>query len=178
MSQTVNCDICGAPATVHLTQILNNKIQKADFCEKCAQAKGVMAPDGFALAHFNEFKEPKTKESKKSAHKSQLKCPRCNLTVQDFKKEGHLGCMECYEVFHDFIKPILKDVQYGIKHVGKTPKQNPATPKKLQKRLKELEGSLLLAVKEERFEDAARFRDNIEEIKGYIGLTASTPSKS
>jgi protein arginine kinase activator len=41
---------CSKSATVHLTQIVNNKVHKVDLCEECAQAKGVTDPSGFSLA--------------------------------------------------------------------------------------------------------------------------------
>ena len=37
-------------ATVHLTQIAGEKMQKVDLCEECAKKKGVNEPTAFALA--------------------------------------------------------------------------------------------------------------------------------
>ena len=50
MASPLKCDLCGKPATVHLTQIVNSKMHKVDLCEACAQAKGVTDPGGFSLA--------------------------------------------------------------------------------------------------------------------------------
>src|SRR6186997_2242998 len=50
MANPLKCDLCSKPATVHLTQIVNNKVHKVDLCEACAQAKGVTDPSGFSLA--------------------------------------------------------------------------------------------------------------------------------
>lgn len=45
------CSICKEKqATVHLTQIANDKMQKVDLCEECARTKGVNDPTGFSLA--------------------------------------------------------------------------------------------------------------------------------
>jgi len=45
------CRICKQEdATVHLTQISGDKMQKIDLCEHCAKAKGVNDPTGFSLA--------------------------------------------------------------------------------------------------------------------------------
>jgi len=38
------------PATVHLTQIVGDKMQKLDLCEDCAKAKGLNDPTSFAMA--------------------------------------------------------------------------------------------------------------------------------
>ena len=45
------CCICKEKeATVHLTQIAGDKMQKVDLCEECAKNKGVNDPTGFSLA--------------------------------------------------------------------------------------------------------------------------------
>ena len=36
MANPIKCSLCGKPATVHLTQIINNKVHKVDLCEACA----------------------------------------------------------------------------------------------------------------------------------------------
>ena len=48
MASPLKCDLCTNPATVHLTQIVNNKVHKVDLCEACAQAKGVTDLSGFS----------------------------------------------------------------------------------------------------------------------------------
>ncbi len=45
------CSICKEKAaSVHLTQIVGDKMQKLDLCEDCAKAKGVNDPASFAMA--------------------------------------------------------------------------------------------------------------------------------
>lgn len=40
------CCVCkDKPATLHLTWINHDQVQKLDFCEDCAEAKGVDAKD-------------------------------------------------------------------------------------------------------------------------------------
>ena len=47
----MQCCICKEkPATVHLTQIVGDKMQKLDLCEECAKTKGINDPTGFSLA--------------------------------------------------------------------------------------------------------------------------------
>jgi protein arginine kinase activator len=46
----MRCCICHKKsATVHLTEIVGDEVQKLDFCEKCATAKGVSQSTSFAL---------------------------------------------------------------------------------------------------------------------------------
>ena len=45
------CCICKEKeATVHLTQVAGESMQKFDLCEECAKTKGVNDPTGFSLA--------------------------------------------------------------------------------------------------------------------------------
>ena len=52
MANKLKCSMCNEYATVHLTQIINNQIQKIDLCESCAQKKGVADTEGFSLAEM------------------------------------------------------------------------------------------------------------------------------
>ena len=44
------CGICKEKeATVHLTQIVGDKVQQVDLCPDCARTKGVLNPPGISL---------------------------------------------------------------------------------------------------------------------------------
>ena len=64
------------PATVHLTQIVGDKMQKLDLCEECAKAKGVNDPGGFALADLM-LGLGASQELEQSTSGVETKCPRC-----------------------------------------------------------------------------------------------------
>ncbi len=47
----MQCCVCKQnEATVHLTEVVDDKVQKLDLCEKCASEKGVDDPTSFSLA--------------------------------------------------------------------------------------------------------------------------------
>jgi len=93
------CTICKEkPATVHLTQIVGDKMQKLDLCEDCAKAKGVNDPGSFALADLM-LGLGASQEIEQAGGGVETKCPRCGFTQADFKKSGRLGCPECYRTF-------------------------------------------------------------------------------
>jgi protein arginine kinase activator len=47
------CCICKEKeASVHLTEIVGDKLQKSDLCQDCAKTKGVDDPTGFSLAEL------------------------------------------------------------------------------------------------------------------------------
>src|SRR5262249_47565502 len=158
MANPLKCDLCSKPATVHLTQIINNKVHKVDLCESCAQAKGVTDPGGFSLADLL------LKASVTPEPAGALRCEHCGFTQADFKKHGRFGCPHCYETFKTLVEPMLDNMHKGTNHTGKVP-QKALDRKSLYDRLTELEVNLDQAIKSERYEDAARYRDEIHQVK-------------
>lgn len=167
MAQPLQCDLCSKPATVHLTQIVNNKVHKVDLCETCAQAKGVTDPSGFSLADLL-LKASLNPETAVEG----MRCEQCGLTQNDFKKHGRFGCPHCYQTFHTMIEPMLDTMHKGTSHTGKVPRKALAR-QSLNDRLSELEINLNDAIKSERYEDAARFRDEIHQAKQAFGAQES-----
>ena len=115
------CDICGKnPATVHLTEIIDDQMNELHLCEECARQKSAQMEQQFGLsdllAGMVEFGKP-TKE----AETVSVKCANCGLTYADFKKIGRLGCGECYSAFKKYLGPLLKRIHGSSRHVGKSP---------------------------------------------------------
>ena len=163
MPNPLKCDLCSKPATVHLTQIVNNKVHKVDLCEACAQSKGVTDPSGFSLADLLLKASLNPEPSATS-----VRCEQCGFTQSDFKKHGRFGCPACYETFKAVIEPMLDNLHKGTKHAGKIP-HRALERKSLSDRLTKLEVDLTEAVKSERYEDAARTRDEINQVKQTAG---------
>ncbi|HXE41856.1 MAG TPA: UvrB/UvrC motif-containing protein [Candidatus Baltobacteraceae bacterium] len=159
----MQCSICKEkPATVHLTQIVGDKMQKLDLCEECAKAKGVNDPAGFALADLM-LGLGASQEIDQSAGGAELKCPRCGFTQADFKKSGRLGCPECYKTFAEGLSGLLKSMHKGTRHVGKAPEALRASRETADK-LKTLQKKLTKAIESEDFEQAAQLRDEIKQL--------------
>lgn len=162
MASPLKCDLCANPATVHLTQIVNNKVHKVDLCESCAQAKGVTDPSGFSLADLL-LKASLNPDQPASS----VRCEQCGFTQGDFKKHGRFGCPQCYATFSSLVEPMLENMHKGTAHSGKVPTKA-LERQSLHDRLGELETSLEDAVKAERYEDAARYRDEINQLKQHF----------
>jgi protein arginine kinase activator len=166
----MQCSICKEkPATVHLTQIVGDKMQKLDLCEDCAKTKGVNDPAGFALADLM-LGLGASQEIEQAAGGAELKCPRCGFTQADFKKSGRLGCPECYKTFAEGLSGLLKSMHKGTRHVGKAPEALRASRETADK-LKTLEKKLAKAIMLENFEEAAQLRDEIKQ----MGERSTTP---
>ena len=158
------CCICKEkPATVHLTEIKGDKVQKVDLCEGCAASKGVKDPT-FAMADLL-LGLGASQEIDQSAGGAELKCPHCGFTQADFKKSGRLGCPECYKTFVEGLEGLLKTMHKGTRHVGKAPAALRQT-REASDRLKLLQKKLAKAIEEENFEQAATLRDEINRMSG------------
>jgi protein arginine kinase activator len=167
MANPLKCDLCPKSATVHLTQIVNNKVHKVDLCEECAQAKGVTDPSGFSLADLL-LKASLNPEPVAAG----VRCDQCGFTQADFKKHGRFGCPHCYETFRGIVEPMLEGMHKGSTHTGKVPRRA-IERRSLYERLTKLELDLTEAIKSERYEDAARCRDEINQVKQAFGQTPS-----
>jgi len=159
----MHCDVCQKnDATVYLTQIVEGKMQKVNLCEHCAKEKGVSDPTGFAMADLL-LGLGATQQIEHGGQPAQ-KCPVCGFTQTDFKKTGRLGCSACYDTFADGLANLLKGMHKGLKHTGKMP-AHLSRRYAMADRVKSLETDLQKAVKNEKYEDAARLRDEIQKIE-------------
>src|SRR5690606_27198213 len=140
MSESHICKVCGQHATVHLTQIIGNKIQKVDLCEACAQEKGVTDPEGFSLT---ELLSPAAHPE--ASREASMVCEQCGFSPKDFKKMGRFGCPACYDSFSPIVEPMLRNMHRDVTHRGKVPDRALARLS-LRKRLDQLEDDLQDAV--------------------------------
>lgn len=175
MGEEYKCDICGAPASVHLTQIVDGKIHKVHLCEKCA-AKSKVAE--LPILKFTEMLA-KTLASggKKSAEevagteavgREPTKiCPVCGMTDVVFEKKHLFGCPHCYEVFSEEISAMLPKIQRGKNYRGDAfVKKNAGgkTPS-AAKDAGTLRAELKSAVEKEDYALAARLRDELRALE-------------
>lgn len=157
------CNLCNKnPATVHLTEIIDEQMNELHLCEECARQKSAAMEQQFGLsdllAGMAEFDKPASAKEKETS--ANLKCSSCGLSYADFKKIGRLGCGECYNAFRKYLGPLLKRIHGSIQHTGKSPlKVTKVLKKKID--LQDLRNSLQKAIEDEAFEEAARLRDQI-----------------
>ena len=161
MGQTIQCQICDELATVHLTQIIQSKIRKVHLCENCAQEKGVTDPEGISLEDL--FSKAGLTADVTLTEGNQV-CEQCGLSTRDFRKSGRLGCQSCYIHLWSVIRPMLEGMHKEISHAGKIP-HRASERVSAREELEQLGTKLQLAIKEERYEDAASLRDRIRQLE-------------
>lgn len=157
------CDKCKQrPATVHFTEIVNNKKRQLNLCEVCAKEEQLLGTlntspqqnlHNFLVGLFAPGGET-----------TPLHCPECGLTDRKFAANGLLGCSHCYQEFEDRIEPMVRRIQGTGVHTGKVPARSQGRYR-LVREMEQLKKNLREAVAREEFEQAAELRDRIRELE-------------
>ena len=176
------CQNCGKnEVTFKYTQVINGVKKEMNLCDKCAKELGLkdinfsmpISFSSFLGDFFNDYEEsllPNFMSTKA------LQCKTCGTTFDDFINTGEFGCSECYNLFEDRITPILKNLQGTNKHIGRGYRKINSNLKhedskndiektvneKKESKLEKLQKDLQKAIKDERYEDAAKIRDEIK----------------
>ena len=180
------CENCGKrEANVRYSENINGVKKEMHLCEECSKKLGITDSMDFRMPtldfsnFFGSFLEDFTSTPEFMPLFTQVKdtkCESCGSTFNDIINSGRFGCPNCYDVFGDKMDPILKKLQGANRHVGRLGKihenaintdQNSNENKEVSKeqdKLTKLENDLKQAIKEERYEDAAKIRDEIKKL--------------
>ena len=179
------CENCGEnEANVRYTQIVNGVKKEMKLCEKCANELGIGDMDfnmpinlsSFLSEFFDDTSDTFLPELTKT---KELKCNQCGMTYDEFTHTGKFGCANCYHTFKNKIDAILKNLHGANRHVGRKsnitkPNLNKSDIKEKQTSSKQnnqispigkLKEDLKKAIKEERYEEAAKIRDEIKKLE-------------
>ncbi|MBI4244959.1 MAG: UvrB/UvrC motif-containing protein [Planctomycetes bacterium] len=156
------CQICNDyPATIHITEIINDNKTELHICAECGKQKGIIGKKiTFSLGDLvSGIIEEKT--NVKTDELQVKKCSFCKMTFEKMRKIAKLGCVHDIGVFGEWLEPFIEKIHGSSQHVGKTPKQiNQEAKKDIE--LAKLKKELQEAVKKEDYESAARLRDKIK----------------
>ncbi|MCK5407927.1 MAG: UvrB/UvrC motif-containing protein [Candidatus Krumholzibacteria bacterium] len=162
----VRCKICGnRPATIHYTEIVNDKMVTLDLCVECAQEKGidVQTSGAYGLGDLvAELIDGTVKDE--TAKIGRVRCPECGYDYSDFRNMGRFGCPECYRSFEAQLNPLLRHIHGSTQHVGKTPVRLGGKSAARQRAL-QLKEELARAIDSEAYERAAELRDEIRRVE-------------
>ena len=157
------CQNCGKnEANVKYTQIINGVKKQMNLCSDCARRLGI---DDMAFSmpsiNFSNF----------------LGGMFDGAAMEDFIESGEFGCDECYDSFSNQIDALLKNIHGVNRHVGRASKtlssksektnkniENKKKENKPNSKLQELQARLKQEISEERYEDAAKTRDEIKKL--------------
>lgn len=176
------CENCKQnEANVKYTQIINGVKKEMHLCEKCSKELGINSMDfsmpitfssffGDFLNEYNQGFMPMLEKEKT------LICDKCKMTYDDFLESGKFGCSNCYEVFSGNIDPILKRLHGNNRYIGRKAKLKPVVEKKKEEKkeknedkIKDLKLEIKQLIKEEKYEEAAKVRDEIKKLEKQEG---------
>ena len=93
------------------------------------------------------------------------KCPQCGTTWDDFRRNGVMGCPFDYQLFESQLRDVLDGLHEGrVEHLGKVPVKAAASEAALHARAVRLQTRLAEALAQEKYEEAARLRDELRHI--------------
>jgi protein arginine kinase activator len=150
-------------ATVHLTEIGNSgEKQERHLCEACASEQGVVHK---ASVSVNEVLAKFMLAHSGARGRADMTCPECGITFAEFHNNGLLGCPHDYDAFAKPLTHLLERAHGGgARHVGKVP-HHAAEQLQKQHHVARLRRELDEAVKAEKYEEAAKLRDEINELE-------------
>lgn len=177
------CQKCNKnEANVKYTEIINGEKKEMMLCEECSHEMGLdninfNMPIDFSsffggLLEDEEYNTPDFMPLLQTV--KELKCDNCNMTYNEFISQGKFGCPNCYDVFSDKIDSLLKRLHGSNKYTGRrainssiednTEQENKESYKGNVKdsKIEKLQKDLKKAIFEERYEDAAKIRDEIK----------------
>ncbi len=179
------CEKCRQrEANIKYTEVINGVKTEHNLCAQCARE---MDFGGYYAALFDgDYSvgkllssllgfQPDTEEVEDDRKISRIACPTCHTTYSDFIRESRFGCPDCYSTFDLLMGEKIKALQGNDHHTGKTPAfcageedQPDETVKTPEEQLALLNSRLKEAIQEEEYEEAAKYRDAIKELKGRM----------
>jgi protein arginine kinase activator len=154
----MKCDVCGQnEASIGVKQASKGEVRELHLCQDCAKAQGIELPSPLGLTDFLFGMEVR---SVSTAPVQEKTCRECGRKANEIQKDSRLGCAVCYETFAEEVSAILHDVQPAVAHVGKTP-----ACARVRSELAARTRQLQEAVAREDFEEAAKLRDLIRQLK-------------
>ena len=161
------CESCHQKdATVHLTQVVDGKVEKYHLCEACAAQKGIdvhaepMDLSGVMASMKEQLAQLKDTLDERRDPSASV-CPSCGMTRTEILKKGRLGCDQCFEVFAGEMLPVVVSIQHGDQHLGKVPRRSSVRMKNSVE-MARLRRELEKAIAGEKYEMVAQFRDQIK----------------
>ena len=102
------------------------------------------------------------------ARKPSIQCPGCGLGLEELRRQGRVGCEQCYQAFDAYLSESLERLHGASRHVGRLPGL-PEGELERRQQVEGLKGELQDAVREEDYERAADLRDEIQALESGAG---------
>ncbi|MDP4119746.1 MAG: UvrB/UvrC motif-containing protein [Bacillota bacterium] len=165
------CESCGKKnATTQIKTILNGELTEYHLCSGCAEKMGY--GDLFSDFSFGFSNMLSSFFGNALPERSGLaSCKMCGATFRDILNTGKVGCSQCYETFYKELLPSINRIHGNTSHNGKVPQisEEASEMQSLNAKIQDFEIQLQKAIEAQDFEQAAKLRDEIKEMKTKRG---------
>lgn len=158
------CTFCSEKAVYYVLDILSGTKKEWFLCSPCMEKydkSGYLKLFAINLAESPVI--PITAPYKPTPDPTDIECPKCGMTLSKFMRVKRVGCDNDYELFK--LGPVLKEYHKADQHVGKFPQDQTLPPEVVSNRLDHLKSAMEEAISAEKYEDAAKLRDEIKALK-------------
>ena len=175
----MKCDNCGNNnANIKYYRNINGVKKEMNLCEECGKKLGITdigfnMPMDFSsfLGGFFDNLENDNLLSLMDVNEVN-RCKGCNSTFEDIINTGKFGCPECYNTFETQIDSLMNKLQGSNRHIGRLGKveklqvnDDKDSKNNENDKLTQLKEKLKNLVKDEKYEEAAKVRDEIKEME-------------
>ncbi|MDD3303511.1 MAG: UvrB/UvrC motif-containing protein [Clostridia bacterium] len=157
----MKCQSCGKKeATVRYYENINGLKQEVHFCIDCANKVG--------LANVIDIFSPMFLPISEYHLDDGVACKTCGYTLADYSATGLLGCPDCYETFGSSLDDVFYKIHGKNRHIkmpDKLSKKSLSKEEAKNKEIKELKNKIKELIEEEKYEEAAKVRDEIKKLE-------------
>ena len=162
------CDACKKrEAVVHIVKIEDGQRTDVHLRATCAKRQSNFSNMRDVNIIDNDFFRKMAYPDYQGDRGDEPRCASCGMTYGEFNHVGKFGCPDCYEAFKEEIPPLLRRIHGHSKHVGKVPNRGTGVFRTATQ-VKRLRQHLQKLVQEERYEEAAKVRDEIRALQRQL----------
>ncbi len=152
-------------ASIKFTEVVDGNVVQHFLCPECYKACQEAA-SGFSLSVPKPSVRGTAREKPDTSARAKAvpRCQACNTTLPQILESAMTGCAVCYATFGREIESMLEALHRGAAHCGKTYKCDDERLL-VRKDIQAKRSLLRRMIKEEKYEEAARLRDEILEME-------------
>jgi protein arginine kinase activator len=155
-------------ATIRYAEVVDGVVTERYLCPDCLARMQQDSTAGFELSSaIPAAARPSSADVAEDAVRTQRACPGCGILLSQVLETGKVGCARCYETFATEIDDRLEALHHALHHKGKALRVDDAKSR-LMADLQNKRGLLRTVLRAEKYEDAARLRDEIKTLESAL----------
>lgn len=150
------CSFCPAKAVYYILDVITGTKKEWYLCSACMEKYD-------KSGYLKMFAVPLEHKLPPPPKPIDTECSKCGMTLSKFMRTKRVGCDQDYDLFQ--LGPTLKEYHGSDQHIGKVPQGQQLPPEAISNRLDNLKIAMSEAISAEKYEDAAKLRDEIKSLQ-------------